>query len=193
MAIRSSPLCCITDGRRYEGFWEKSKKHGHGIYYFESDKCLYNGDWKDGHRSGQGIYPFSSNSIPSTWILNSSNFPCSVLVSSRYHGVGWWFKVHRLVERWQEAGGARRDVWTWWYCEEKWLASSKALRQLLRWRREHMGDQVQDGHQQKTPWSSAQTKARGQATLPHKRRPGAWPRRIYLRLCIAFFTCFLVL
>ena len=35
------------DGRRYEGNYQKDKKHGHGIYTW-ADGRQYNGDWFNG-------------------------------------------------------------------------------------------------------------------------------------------------
>ena len=44
---------CI--GERYEGYWEKDKKSGKGIYYYNNGE-IYNGDWKDGNFEGKGTF-----------------------------------------------------------------------------------------------------------------------------------------
>ena len=56
--------------RKYSGFWDRSRRHGHGTYWWP-DGTVYEGDWENDMRSGQGTLRYADgSSFRGVWTMS---------------------------------------------------------------------------------------------------------------------------
>lgn len=72
------------EGNRYEGYFEKGRPQGYGVFFFLADGPtqgdVYSGDWDNGQMSGIGTYFFSYGALYSGQYRNGI-----------YHGLGLFY------------------------------------------------------------------------------------------------------